>query len=174
MEANLEVIIKNNLKQWNSTLLKLKEKQEITKNYLTSSIKNIHITNETLRKLEIFINEAHANPDFINQIMVQFEKEQEPSNSSVCVGGLIQSYLPFMIPNLKLLSKSPNRSFVYKLFDMVSDPSTDAIILWSKSGTSFFIKDKEGLHNHVRERFNHNIDTFDKTLGEFVSILISN
>ena len=88
MEANLEVIIKNNLKQWNSTLQKLKEKQEITKNYLTSSINNIHITNETLRKLGIFINEAHANPDFINQIMVQFEKEQEPSNSRVCVGGL--------------------------------------------------------------------------------------
>ncbi|GJS88880.1 heat stress transcription factor A-7a-like protein [Tanacetum coccineum] len=99
--------------------------------------------------------------------MVQFEKEQEPSNSSVGVGGLIQSYLPFMIPNLKLLSKSPNRSFVYKLFDMVSDPSTDAIILWSKSGTSFFIKDKEGLHNHVQERFDHNIKTFHKTLGEF-------
>ena len=78
-----------------------------------------------------------------------------------------------MRPNLKLLSKSPKRSFVYKLFDMVSDPSTDGIMLWSKSGTSFFIKDKEGLHNHVRERFNHNIDTFVKTLGEFVSILIS-
>lgn len=173
METGLNVM-KNNLKMWNLKVLKLKEQQEITKNYLATSINNLRITNENLQKMEIFLANAHADPKFINQIMAQFEKEEELKNSGVCGGGWIQSSLPFMVANLKLLSKNFKLSFVYKLFDMVNDPNTDSIMLWSKTGTSFFIKDAEGLQDYVQERFNHSIKTFYKTLCEFVSILISN
>ncbi|KAI3775024.1 hypothetical protein L1987_49592 [Smallanthus sonchifolius] len=106
--------------------------------------------------MEIFMAEAHSNPKFINQIMGQYEKEQELNKS-----------LPFMMPTLKLLSKKHNLSFVYNLFEMVNDPDTNSIVIWSKSGTSFFVKDSKGLQDHVQERFNHTIRAFYKKLGEF-------
>lgn len=173
MEAEFKTM-KNNINIWNLKVSKLKEQQETAKNYLTRSINNLRITNENLQKMEIFMADAHGNPNFITQIIAHFEKEQEQGYSSVCVGGLIKSSLPFMVPNMKLLSKTPNVSFVYKLFDMVNDPNTNSIMLWSVSGTSFFIKDAEGLQDYVQETFNHSIKTFYNTLSEFVRILISN
>ncbi|KAI3789654.1 hypothetical protein L2E82_02455 [Cichorium intybus] len=167
MDAPLKVL-KNNLHLWNLKVLKLKQQQEITKNYLETNIKNLQITNETLQKLENFMAESHSNPNFMSKIMDQLRKEQEHSNSSTYVGGLVLPNLPFVVPILKILSRKVEFSFVYKLFDMVNDPNTNSVLIWSKLGTSFFIKDVEGLHDHIRERFNHNIKTFYKTLGEFL------
>lgn len=115
-----------------------------------------------------------AEAKFMKQIVAQIEKEQDQSSNGVCVRGLILSSFPFLVPNFKILSININFSFLYKLFDMVNDPDTNSVILWSKLGTSFFIKDPERLHNHVQERFNYSIKTFYKTLGDFVSILFSN
>ncbi|KAI3803451.1 hypothetical protein L1987_31603 [Smallanthus sonchifolius] len=53
---------------------------------------------------------------------------------------------------------------------MVNDPDTNSIVIWSKSGTSFFVKDSKGLQDDVQERFNHTSRTFYKKLGEFVNI----
>ncbi|KAK1416796.1 hypothetical protein QVD17_25913 [Tagetes erecta] len=148
--------LENNIKLWNDKVLKLKDQQEITKNYLTNSINNLQIANEHLQKMEIFMADANANPKFINQIMTGFENEQE-----------LRKYLPFMIQTLKLLSNKPNLVFVNKLFKMVNDPNTNSIIAWSKSGTSFFIKDKELLQDYVQERLNIIIKTFYKSLNDF-------
>ncbi|KAI3525116.1 hypothetical protein L1887_03788 [Cichorium endivia] len=87
MDAPLRVL-KNNLHLWNLKVLKLKQQQEITKNYLETNIKNLQITNETLQKLENFMAESHSNPNFMSNIMDQLRKEQEHSNSSTYVGGL--------------------------------------------------------------------------------------
>ncbi|KAJ0522566.1 putative transcription factor HSF-type-DNA-binding family [Helianthus annuus] len=150
------VTINYNIKLWNSKVQKLKNQQEIIKYYLTNSINNLQITNKRLQKMEIFMANAHANPKFIDQIMDQSEKEQEFNKS-----------LPFMIPSLKLLSTKHNLSFVYKLFEMVNDPDTNSVMIWNKSGTSFFIKDEKGLQDHVKERFDHTMGTFYRKLSEF-------
>ncbi|KAI3893579.1 hypothetical protein MKW92_052249 [Papaver armeniacum] len=81
-----------------------------------------------------------------------------------------------MMPQIsdKLNRNSPIE-FVSKTYDIVDDPTTDAIISWTESNNSFVIWQPSELEKHIlRMRFKHkNLSSFVRQLNNYVSLFLS-
>jgi hypothetical protein len=60
--------------------------------------------------------------------------------------------------------------FLTKVYDMVSDPATDAVISWTKAGSSFVVWDAHAFErDHLGRHFKHgNFSSFIRQLNTYV------
>lgn len=97
----------------------------------------------------------------------QFESKPVPGNEAVGGESLLSAPQP-----LETLYETPIPPFLSKTFDLVDDPSLDAIISWGARGDSFVVWDPVEFARVILPRnFKHNnFSSFVRQLNTYVGI----
>lgn len=172
METEVE-ILKTNFCSWETEIWIMKQQNENIRKALAFLKNSLQATEDRQQKMEIFLAQSSADPNFMPRFIEQLLEEEEVVRSNGSISWSSSTMLPFLKPKLMQLKgfREIESPFLRKMYEMVDDPDTNDIISWSKSGTSFFIRDKLNFKGLLLRYFGHDtIKNFTNCLSAYVSI----